>query len=134
MPSPKRKASISLVSPLAAVIYDVSENRLKSSSISTSLSVVVALSLTEATDVVVETSKAWLPGQFAAYCEREHRDPHTLHPEVLSFQSAQMSPKLRRIVLIVATVFAAVAGADLDPSLVGTWTTKSRKVITGPVL
>lgn len=44
-----------------------------------------------------------------------------------------MSSKLCRIVLIVSTVFAAVAGADLDPSLVGTWTTKSRKVITGPV-
>lgn len=134
MPSPKRKASISLVSPLADVIYDVSENRLKSSSISSNLSVVVALSLTEAIDVVVETSKAWHLGQFAAYCERARRYPQTLHPEVLSLQSAQMSPKLRRIVLIVATAFAAVAGADLDPSLVGTWTTKSRKVITGPVL
>lgn len=35
--------------------------------------------------------------------------------------------------MIVATAFAVVVGADLDPSLVGTWTTKSRKVITGPV-
>lgn len=69
-----------------------------------------------------------------AHCERARRQLHTLYPDVLSFQSAQMSPKLCRIVLIVVTALAAVAGADLDPSLVGTWTTKSRKVITGPVL
>lgn len=34
----------------------------------------------------------------------------------------------------MATAFLAVAGAEVDPSLVGTWTTKSRKVITGPVM
>lgn len=38
------------------------------------------------------------------------------------------------MVLILATAFVAFARADLDPSLVGTWTTKSRKVITGPVM
>lgn len=56
---------------------------------------------------------------------------HTPHTEVLRL--GQMARQLRRLFMIVATAFAVVVGADLDPSLVGTWTTKSRKVITGPV-
>lgn len=35
--------------------------------------------------------------------------------------------------LIAGTAFASVAIAQLDPALTGTWTTKSRKVLTGPV-
>lgn len=35
--------------------------------------------------------------------------------------------------LIAGAALASVATALLDPSLTGTWTTKSRKVITGPV-
>lgn len=59
------------------------------------------------------------------------RQLHTPHTEVLRLP--QMAKQLRRLVLIVATAFAVVVGADPDPSFVGTWTTKSRKVITGPV-
>lgn len=35
--------------------------------------------------------------------------------------------------LIVGAALASVAIAQVDPDLTGTWTTKSRKVLTGPV-
>lgn len=35
--------------------------------------------------------------------------------------------------LAAVTVFTSVATAQIDPELTGTWTTKSRKVLTGPV-
>lgn len=44
-----------------------------------------------------------------------------------------MSLSLRSL-LIVGAALASVAIAQVDPDLTGTWTTKSWKVLTGPVV
>ena len=42
-----------------------------------------------------------------------------------------MSPSLQFVLTVGALV--TLATAQVDPELTGTWTTKSRKVVTGPV-
>ena len=50
----------------------------------------------------------------------------------LNLQILFMSMSLRRL-LAVGVALASLATAQFDPDLTGTWTTKSRKVLTGPV-
>jgi len=43
-----------------------------------------------------------------------------------------MIPSIQNV-FTLSLGLAALAGAQYDASLVGTWTTKSKKVLTGPV-
>ena len=59
-------------------------------------------------------------------------DELLIFPYNILSDTASMVVLIQALLTIGAAVFLLAAG-EVDPQLTGTWTTKSRKVVTGPV-